>query len=97
MTNRKKKKNDLSSLASLLASTGLGVIEETETTVAKAPAAPRGRPSRAEEAATCRLEFRVSPAERARIEQLLRKRGGSLSGLVRELLAAEADRLGGAS
>ena len=54
----------------------------------------RGRPPRAGAAALRRLEFRVTPREANRIERLLRKRGGSLSGLVRELLAAEADRLG---
>ena len=61
-----------------------------------AEAPRRGRPPRAGAAALRRLEFRVPPREANRIERLLRKRpgSGSLSGLVRELLAAEADRLG---
>ena len=54
----------------------------------------RGRPARAESAASRRIEFRVSPREADRIERLLHERGGSLSDLVRELLEAEAGRLG---
>jgi len=94
MTTRKKKKNKQpSALASLLASTGLDV-DEYQAPGEEPVRARRGRPARAEAAATRRKEFRVSPAEAQRIERLLRATGGSLSDLVRSLLSAEADRLG---